>query len=106
MSRRNSPMLYLVKSGKITGMRRRIPQAAYDASFQAKVKLARIGSGYSAQDMAHALGITKDKYYRYESRHMMRHDLIPLFCRLTNTDVDKMMAAPVGQQKSAAVEAD
>ena len=93
-------MLYLVKSGKITAMRRRVSQAAYEAAFQAKVKLARTGSGYSAADMAGYLGITKDKYYRYESRHMMRHDLIPLFCELTKTDIDKLMSPPVGQRKT------
>ena len=99
-------MLYLVKSGKITNMRNRVSQAAYDKAFRAKVKLARRGSGYSAPDMARLLGITLDKYYRYESRHMMRHDLIPLFCELTKIDMDKLLSPPVAQQKQASLEID
>ena len=99
-------MLYLVKSAKITAMRTRVSQKIYETAFYAKVKLARIGEGIAASDMANYLGITLDKYYRYESRHMMRHDLIPLFCSLTKIDIHKLMSSPITKKKSASIETD
>ena len=75
-------------------MKKQISEGAYKKAFLAKVKLARHGAGYSAAEMASLLGVSLDKYYRYESRHMMRHDLIIPFCRITNIDLDKLMALP------------
>ncbi len=92
-------MLYLVKSGKISFMKPRVTEAAYQKAFFAKVKFARHGAGYTAPEMAELLGISKDKYYRYESRHMMRHDLIPVFCDVTKTDVIKLMSPPASTRK-------
>ena len=84
-------------------MKKRISEAAYKKAFLAKVKLARQGAGYSADEIASLLGISLDKYYRYESRHMMRQDLIIPFCQITKTDLDKLMAPPAAyaSRKSA-----
>ena len=85
-------------------MRERVTEEAFKKAFFARVKLARESTGMSAKEMATALGISLDKYYRYESRHMMRHDLIPVFCQITKIDIHTLLAQPQNGAKQRIAE--
>ena len=87
-------MLYLVKSGKIFAMKKRIPESVYKKTFQEKIKAAQKLSGLSDDEIADALGISTDQYVRYKSRYWMRADFIVPFCEVTDTDLVKFLAPP------------
>ena len=87
-------MLYLVKSGKISAMNKRVSEGVYKKAFQEKIKAAQKLSGLSDDEIAERLGISKDQYVRYKSRYWMRVDLIVPFCEITRIDLDQFMAPP------------
>lgn len=92
-------MLYLVKSGKITVMAELVSQSVYERAFRKKVKAATILSGIHPKEIARLLGISEDQYVRYESRYMMRADLIVPFCKIVEADLAKLMAPPKSGKK-------
>ena len=94
MSRGNAPVLYLVKSGKISVMTKRVSLAAYKRAFQKKIASAQDLSGLSDEEIAGRLGISEDQFTRYKSRYWMRVDLIAPYCKITGIDLDKFLAAP------------
>ena len=87
-------MLYLVKSGKISVMKKRVSEGAYKKAFQEKIKSAQKLSGLTNQEIADLLGISLDQYVRYKSNFWMRVDLIVPFCEITEIDLMKFMEAP------------
>jgi len=38
--------------------------------------------------MAELLGVRKDTYHRYETRTLMPHHMVELFCRLTDQELN------------------
>lgn len=68
----------------------------FAAAFQARVKLARKGTGMSQAAMAAALGIKLDAYQKYENRggSLMKHHLIARFCQITETEAEKLFRDP------------
>ena len=87
-------MLYLVKSGKISAMKKRIPESVYKKAFQEKIKAAQKLSGLSNDEIADALGISTDQFVRYKSQYWMRADFIVPFCEITDADLTKFLAPP------------
>ncbi len=69
-------------------MRKVTTPAQYRTKFFERVRAARSLSGNSPAQMAELLGVPKDTYHRYETRTLLPHHLIPLFCQLTGADVD------------------
>lgn len=65
--------------------------AKYRAAFVQRVRAARVLSGKSPADMATLLGVPKDTYHRYETRTLLPHHLIELFCDLTGTDIPRLI---------------
>jgi len=68
--------------------------ATYNAQFIARVRAARQLYTNEPKEMARALGIREDTYYRYEKRTMMPHHLLPKFCELTGISVERLISGP------------
>jgi hypothetical protein len=68
--------------------------AAYRTAFIKRVRAARALYTDSPPEMAAALGVERDTYYRYEKRLMMPHHLIPKFCEITGVTVTWLMEGP------------
>lgn len=68
--------------------------AAYRAQFFERVRTARKLYTDKPPVMAEAMGIDKGTYYRYETRLMMPHHLIPLFCEITGVTADWLIKGP------------
>jgi hypothetical protein len=70
----------------------------YRAQFFKRVRAARALFTENPPEMAKALGVPRDTYYRYEERTMLPHHLIPRFCELTGVTVDWLMRGPAAAQ--------
>jgi hypothetical protein len=68
--------------------------AAYRTAFIKRVRAARALYTDSPPEMAIALGVARDTYYRYEQRLMMPHHLIPRFCEVTGVTVQWLIEGP------------
>lgn len=68
--------------------------AAYRAAFIKRVRAARALYTENPPEMALALGVERDTYYRYEKRLMMPHHLIPRFCEITGVTVQWLIEGP------------
>lgn len=65
-----------------------ITPARYRRAFFERIRAARVGASKSAAEMARLLEVPKDTYHRYETRTLLPHHLIELFCRLTGTEIE------------------
>jgi hypothetical protein len=70
----------------------------YRAQFFKRVRAARALYTENPPEMAKALGVPRDTYYRYEERTMLPHHLIPKFCEITGVTVDWLMRGPAAAQ--------
>jgi DNA-binding XRE family transcriptional regulator len=93
--------------GTIFGMdkpigRPRKPMAptAYEEAFRRRVRAARALYTEEPKEMARALGVREDTYYRYETRTMLPHHLIERFCQITGVTVDYLIKGPQPGQPS------
>jgi hypothetical protein len=68
--------------------------ATYRAAFFKRVRTARELYTEDYKVMAHALGIQEGTYYRYETRTMLPHHLVPRFCQLTGVNADWLFNGP------------
>jgi len=68
--------------------------AAYRTAFIKRVRAARALYTENPPEMAIALGVERDTYYRYEKRLMMPHHLIPRFCEITGVTVQWLIEGP------------
>jgi hypothetical protein len=59
----------------------------YRKAFVQRVRAARTLSERTPLQMAEALGIPKDTYHRYETRTLLPHHLLEVFCQLTAQDL-------------------
>ncbi len=75
--------------------------ATYRAQFFERVRTARKLYTDHPPTMAHALGVDKGTYYRYETRLMLPHHLIPLFCEITGVPMDWLMKGPDASRATA-----
>jgi DNA-binding XRE family transcriptional regulator len=67
---------------------------AYEEAFRKRVRAARALYTEEPKEMARALGVREDTYYRYETRTMLPHHLIPRFCELTGVTVEFLINGP------------
>jgi DNA-binding XRE family transcriptional regulator len=70
----------------------------YRAQFFKRVRAARALYTENPPEMAKALGVPRDTYYRYEERTMLPHHLIPKFCEITGVTVEWLMRGPAAAQ--------
>lgn len=75
--------------------------AAYRAQFFERVRTARKMFTDHPPTMAEALGVDKGTYYRYETRLMLPHHLIPRFCEITGVPMDWLMKGPDASRATA-----
>lgn len=68
--------------------------AAYRSAFIKRVRAARALYTENPPEMAKALGVERDTYYRYEQRLMMPHHLIPRFCEITGVTIQWLLEGP------------
>jgi hypothetical protein len=68
--------------------------ATYRSAFFRRVRTARELFSEDYKAMAHALGIPEGTYYRYETRTMLPHHLVPRFCQLTGINADWLFNGP------------
>jgi DNA-binding XRE family transcriptional regulator len=86
---------------KPTGRPRKpMPPSAYEESFRRRVRAARALYTEEPKEMARALGVREDTYYRYETRTMLPHYLIERFCQITGVTVDYLIKGPQPGQPS------
>lgn len=64
------------------------PASAYQAAFIERTRWARRASGLSQDEVAEGLGIEQTRYSKYETRSMLPHEFVPMFCLLTRIDAD------------------
>lgn len=67
------------------------PPTVYKRAFVQRVRAARLGIGKSPAEMCKLLDVPKDTYHRYETRTLLPHHLIELFCQLTGKDIEWML---------------
>ena len=79
---------------KPAGRPRKLTPTAYEDAFRRRVRAARALYTDEPKTMARALGVREDTYYRYETRTMLPHYLIPRFCELTGITVDYLINGP------------
>jgi hypothetical protein len=72
--------------------------AAYRTAFIKRVRTARALYTDSPPEMAKALGVERDTYYRYEKRLMLPHHLIPTFCAITGVPLEWLLKGPTQVQ--------
>lgn len=72
------------------------------AGIRQRTREARKAAGYEQGAMAEALGIEKPTYNKYETRGVIRNDLIPKFCELTKTSPGWLLT---GQKSNEPLEA-
>src|SRR5581483_3703613 len=60
----------------------------YRRQFFERVRAARVSAGKSPAEMAQLLRVPKDTYHRYETRTLLPHHLMEIFCKLTRSDLD------------------
>lgn len=59
----------------------------YRRAFVQRVRAARTLASLNPLEMANKLGVPKDTYHRYETRTLLPHHLLEIFCQLTGTDL-------------------
>lgn len=74
--------------------------SAYEEAFRRRVRAARALYTDEPKEMARALGVREDTYYRYETRTMLPHYLIQRFCDITGVTVDYLIKGPQPGQPS------
>jgi len=79
---------------KPIGRPKKLTPTAYEESFRRRVRAARALYTDEPKVMARALGIREDTYYRYETRTMLPHYLMPRFCELTGVTADYLINGP------------
>lgn len=62
--------------------------AEFDELFVARTRALRELKGWTALEMATALGIPADRYRKYETRTPMPHDLLDRFAMITGVSVE------------------
>ena len=58
----------------------------YKEAFCARLRGVRKAAGYTQEQMAKKLDITRDNYAKYETRSPLRHDLIAEVAKITGHD--------------------
>lgn len=66
----------------------------YNTQFIKRVRAARELFTAEPKEMARALGVREDTYYRYEKRTMLPHHLMQPFCELTGVSIDWLVNGP------------
>ena len=69
-------------------MRKLMSPAEFEALYIARTKALRESKGWTAAEMALALGIPAERYRKYESRTPLPHDLMERFALITGVPVE------------------
>jgi len=75
-------------SATILSMRKATTPAQYRQRFFERVRAARTLAGKNPLEMAQLLDVPKDTYHRYETRTLLPHHLIPVFCQITGVEIE------------------
>ena len=80
--------------------RKQMTPSAYEEAFRRRVRNARALYTENPKEMARALGVREDTYYRYESRTMLPHHLMQRFCEITGVTLEWLVNGPKPGQPS------
>jgi len=58
----------------------------YKNEFCLRLRVIRESCGYTQEEFAKLLGISRDTYSKYEYRSLLPHHLIPVVCELSGHD--------------------
>ena len=75
----------------------------FNNSYCARVRSLRIERGWSAEQMATALGIPPDRYRKYETRSPMPAYLIERFALIVGADIQYVLTGKSDKRASADV---
>lgn len=73
--------------GRLPVMAKPYTPTQYRKAFTGRVKAARTVSGLTPLELAEKLSIPKDTYHRYETRTLLPHHMLELFCVVTGADL-------------------
>lgn len=74
----------------------------YRRAFVQRVRAARTLASLNPLEMANLLGVPKDTYHRYETRTLLPHHLLEVFCQLASCDLHWLIT---GRLQRASTEA-
>jgi len=75
----------------------------FNEALCARVKRWREEKGWTAQQMAIALGVPAERYRKYEVRSPMPQYLMPRFCLITGTDLENLLLGKPRRRANAPV---
>lgn len=78
-------------SCKVNGMSPENEQMIFENSLCERVRALRDGKGWTAEQMAIALGIPPDRYRKYENRSPLPQWLIPKFAQITDRSIEYVL---------------
>ncbi len=76
-------------------------EAAFNEALCSRVAQWRKEKGWTAEQMAIALGIPADRYRKYEKRSPLPAYLMERFCLITETDLENLL---LGKSRGRAVQ--
>ena len=71
----------------LLGVTKPYTPTTYRRAFVQRVRAARTLASLQPLEMANKLGVPKDTYHRYETRTLLPHHLLEIFCQLTGQDL-------------------
>jgi transcriptional regulator with XRE-family HTH domain len=79
----------------------RVPltEAEFNADLIERVRRLRKERRWTAEQMATALGISPDRYRKYESRTPLPHYLVERFALIVGRDIDYVLTGKSGHRK-------
>ena len=82
----------------MTGMNTANRELLFNSEFTARVKALREERGWTAEQMATALGVPVDRYRKYENRSPLPQYLMEQFCLIVDCDLDFLLT---GKRRTA-----
>ena len=76
-------------------------EAAFNEALCARTHALRNARGWTAQQMATALGLPSDRYRKYEYRSPLPHYLVERFALIVGRDVEYILTGKPAQMRAA-----
>jgi transcriptional regulator with XRE-family HTH domain len=78
-------------SFNINAMESILEEKEFEDAFAARIKELRKGKDWSAEKMAHTLGIPAERYRKYEQRKGLPSYLIPRFANIVDRSIEYVL---------------
>jgi hypothetical protein len=87
---------------RLGGVAKPYTPTTYRNAFVQRVRAARTLAEKNPLEMAQLLGVPKDTYHRYETRTLLPHHLLEVFCKLTGQDLTWLITGKHRRHDTAA----